>query len=383
MHRLGVARQCLLVAAYLTGDAHHRPVGLELRERGLEHLPRPLAADLPDQVDGHVVRRAEAGPKRIGAGRGEPGESCRVEAGLPQHHGVALDVDPTPTGATGQLGELSGCDVGVRLAVPLAQLLEDHRTCRHVDAQSEGLGGEDGLDQPVDEQVLHHLLERGQHAGVVGGHTALQALQPFVVAQHREVLVGDVDATRRDEGPDLVALPWAEQAHPGTHALRDCGVAAGPAEDEGDRREQALGVEALDDLHPAGRVDPARALTPSAGSPVADPPPAHLLAGQPDQLGVHRLVSVVDEQVVETVSGHHVLPQRHGSVLLDDDDGVAADRHEPVAELLGVADRRRQRDEPHRLVEVDDDLFPDRAAEPVGQVVHLVHHDVAESAQGR
>ena len=62
--------------------------------------------------------------------------------------------------------------------------------------------------------------------------------------------------------------------------------------------------------------------------------------------------------------------------------GVAADLAHPLAELLGVADRGRQRDQPHRLGQVDDHLFPDRAAEAVGQVVHLVHDDVAEPGQG-
>ena len=32
--------------------------------------------------------------------------------------------------------------------------------------------------------------------------------------------------------------------------------------------------------------------------------------------------------------------------------------------------------------QVDDHLFPDRAAEPVGQVVHLVHHHVGQAAAG-
>ena len=94
------------------------------------------------------------------------------------------------------------------------------------------------------------------------------------------------------------------------------------------------------------------------------------------------VVGLVDEQVVQPAAGHHVLPQRHRSVLLDDDGGVAAHGHEPVAELLGVAHCRRQRHQPHRLGEVDDHLLPDRAAEAVGEVVHLVHDDVAEPAQG-
>ena len=73
-----------------------------------------------------------------------------------------------------------------------------------------------------------------------------------------------------------------------------------------------------------------------------------------------------------------------GTGRCSDDDhlGVAAHGVEPVAELLGVADRRRQRDDERTVVrQVDDHLFPDGAAEPVGQVVHLVHDDVAEAAR--
>jgi hypothetical protein len=68
-------------------------------------------------------------------------------------------------------------------------------------------------------------------------------------------------------------------------------------------------------------------------------------------------------------------------VLLDDDLGGAADRPEPVAELLGVADRRRQAHHRHVLRQVDDHLLPDGAPGAVGQVVHLVHDDVRQPAQ--
>jgi hypothetical protein len=54
---------------------------------------------------------------------------------------------------------------------------------------------------------------------------------------------------------------------------------------------------------------------------------------------------------------------------------------EPLAELLGVAHRGRQGGDLHVLREVDDHLLPDGAALAVGQVVHLVHHDVRQPAQ--
>ena len=79
---------------------------------------------------------------------------------------------------------------------------------------------------------------------------------------------------------------------------------------------------------------------------------------------------------------HDVLEQRHRPLLLHDRGGLAAHGGQPLAELLGVGDGRRQRHQGHRLRQVDDDLLPDRAAHPVGEVVHLVHHDVAQAQQG-
>ena len=89
----------------------------------------------------------------------------------------------------------------------------------------------------------------------------------------------------------------------------------------------------------------------------------------------------VVEQVEQPLAHQHVLPQRHRPVLVDHHGGVAAHGLDPAAELLGVADRRRQADQPHLLGQVQDDLLPHRAAHPVGQEVHLVHHDVRKSVQ--
>ena len=112
--------------------------------------------------------------------------------------------------------------------------------------------------------------------------------------------------------------------------------------------------------------------------------------GQPEQFRVHPGPPLpvaaarpgLQEQVVEPAADQHVLPQRHRPVLVHDHRGAAAHLGQPVAELLGVADRGGQRDHPDRLRQVDDHFFPDRAAEPVGQVVHLVQDHVAEPGQG-
>ena len=118
--------------------------------------------------------------------------TCRGStSGRPDHHGVPLDVDAPAAGAPGELGVLPRGQVDVRLAVELDQPFQHHAAGRHVDAQRQRLGGEDRLDQAADEQLLDDLLERRQHAGVVGGEAALQPVEPLPVAQHGQVLAGD------------------------------------------------------------------------------------------------------------------------------------------------------------------------------------------------
>ncbi len=397
-HGRAVALQPLLVALHLAGDADDRAVRLELGEGGLQQFARAVPAELGDQVDGHVVGGPEAGLERVRTGAGQAGQRLRVEAALPEHHGVALDVDAAPPGPAGELGVLAGGDVGVGLAVPLDQLLHDHRAGGHVDAERQGLGREDGLDQALHEELLDHFLEPGQHPGVVGGDAALQPVQPLEVAEDVQVLVGDVGAALLDDRADQGAVGVLVEPQPGAEALLDGGLAAGPAEDEGDRGQQALGVEPVDDVDPARGPDPAGAAVGHRAAPAAAEAVAGVAvefgAGEPDQFGVDGLAGVlqvvlgaavavrVREQVVHPVAGHDVLPQRHGAGLGDDHLGTAAHGVQPVAELLGVGDGRGERDEGDRLGEVDDDLLPDGAAEAVGEVVHLVHDDVAEPVEG-
>jgi hypothetical protein len=102
---------------------------------------------------------------------------------------VSLDVDATTTGPPGQLRVLPRRDVDVPLAVPLAQLLEYDGARRHVDAQGKRLGREHDLDQTAREQLLDDLLERGQHARVVGRDATAERLGEVVVPEHAEVLV--------------------------------------------------------------------------------------------------------------------------------------------------------------------------------------------------
>jgi hypothetical protein len=255
--RLGIAGERVLRLAQLPGEPDHRAVGLELGERLLEELPGPVSAVLVHQVDRHVVRRPEGGAERVGTGRREARQLARVHPRLPQDHRVALDVEPAASGSAGQLGVLPRRDVGVRLTVPLRQLLQHDRARRHVDPQSQGLGREHHLHQAAQVERLHALLERRQHACVVRGDAATQRVQEVVVAQHLEI--GGRQRAHRllHEREHLVALLRRVEPEVGVEALLHRGITPGPAEDEHDRGQQQLALEPFDHVDPAGDPHPA------------------------------------------------------------------------------------------------------------------------------
>ena len=81
------------------------------------------------------------------------------------------------------------------------------------------------------------------------------------------------------------------------------------------------------------------------------------------------------------MTDHHVLPQGHRTVLRNNNVRAAAHRIQPRAELLNVRHRSRQRNDVHVLGKVNNRLFPHRATETVRQVVHLIHHHIAQAGQ--
>ena len=131
---------------------------------------------------------------------------------------MPLDVDAAAPGAAGELGVLPRRDRHAGLAVELLELLEHDGARGHVDAERERLGREDRLQQLALEELLDDLLERGQHAGVVGGDPALEAVEPVPVAEHAEVRVGDGARALLDDGADLVALPALGEPDVAAHA---------------------------------------------------------------------------------------------------------------------------------------------------------------------
>ena len=65
-------------------------------------------------------------------------------------------------------------------------------------------------------------------------------------------------------------------------------------------------------------------------------------------------------------------------MFVDDDGDLAPYGLNPVAELFGITDRRRQAHHPHRRIESENDLLPDRAAKTIGEEVNLIHHHMRE-----
>jgi hypothetical protein len=271
----------------------------------------------------------------------------------------------------------------VAFALPLGQPLDRHRAGRHVDAERQRLGGEHRLDQALGEQFLDRLLEQRQHAGVVAGHAPSERLGQGVVAER--VQVGGVD--RRDleveELQDLGPLCLAGEADVGRPALLERLVAAGTGEDEVDGGQQPFGLQQVDDLHPGRHPAPpdrpwpaaAAALAVAAGAPLPLAPPGQRRVGD-------HAVAAGDEHRVQLAADQVVVVEGDRPALLDHDIGGASGRLQPLAELLGVGDRRRQARHPHLDRQVDQHLLPDGAADAVLQVVDLVHDHVAQPGEG-
>ena len=132
-----------------------------------------------------------------------------------------------------------------------------------------------------------------------------------MVAEHVQVVGRQVAAGAPRRRLDLVALRRRGQPHAGVQALLDRGVAADPAEDEHDGRQQALAVEPVDDVDAAGDPHPA------AVADLAGPPPPRPL---PRPCGVRRSLIRVAGPVV--AGDLHQLVVDRGALLDEAGGGV-------------------------------------------------------------
>ena len=80
---------------------------------------------------------------------------------------MADGIDPSAPRPAHQLRQLAGGQRREVAAVEFRKGRDHAGSRRHVDAQREGLGGEDDLDQATLEELFDELLEIGEETGMV------------------------------------------------------------------------------------------------------------------------------------------------------------------------------------------------------------------------
>ena len=227
-------------------------------------------------------------------------------------HGRVADLVYAPSpGPAGQLGVLARCELLVPVSPELGHLLDHHRARRHVDAEGEGLGGEDDLYEGLGEARLNRLAKRRHHAGVVRRQARFEPGHIERVAEHGQVLVCEGVDVGLDDGPDAVTLLGTRQPEPGLEAVAHRLVASRAGEHEVDGGKEPFGGEGVDDLFapravklgaPSVRPGLGRRLRAGRGWPRRPrAPPACSGTGEevvePDRLGVGAPVNKGGQQV--------------------------------------------------------------------------------------
>ncbi len=313
------------------------------------------------------------------AGR-ERGDLIEGHERTPQHDRVAEIVDAATARPSGQLRVLAGREERMVIAGELRQLLDHHRPRRHVDTDRQRLGGEHHLHETLREAGFDDLLERRHHARVVSSDPGLQLREELPVAEDSEIVLLHPGQPALDDLADADALVDARQLHAGSQArLRRFGARVA-AEDEVDRRQHVLGVEAFDDLEPRWRVQ----LAPDPAPALATLPLPHRLVVEPGRLRVRTAPDDGRQQVQPfrrpiTDQVEVVEPDR--SFVLDDGDGLAPHGRDPGCELVSVRHRGGQADETNLRWQVDDDLLPHGASVGVLEEVDLVEDDKSKVVQ--
>ncbi len=151
-------------------------------------------------------------------------------------HDETLVVEALAPGAPGDLEELTHPQHTGLGAVVLAELREQHRPDGHVDADAEGVGATDQLQQTLLGELLDEQAVAGQQAGVMdadaGHHEAAEVLADGTVETkaadglaQRLLLVGrqDVEAGQRLRRGHRLGLGEVHEIHRGAPELQQLG----------------------------------------------------------------------------------------------------------------------------------------------------------------
>ncbi len=101
-----------------------------------------------------------------------------------------------------------------------------------------------------------------------------------------------------------------------------------------------------------------------------------LVSTDPKEGRIDFSLLVIDKEIKKSMLHRKVLPERHRTMLLDNDVRVTANCLEPLAELLGIAYGGTESSNGDGLWKVKDHLFPDSPTIPISKVMNLVHDDV-------
>ncbi len=204
----------------------------ELGEGAVEDVMGLVGRVAAHQVDGQVVRGPER-RRRSGAGEVASAASVRTCDTVGRPHGTTAWPRESRPRRPARPGESGRTPPTMRPAAAvfthLGQPLDHHRASRHVDAQGQGLGGEDHPQQAGGEAVLDRLAEGGDQAGVVRRQAGLEAGHPRAVPEDAQLLVGQTFGVLLAASADLGPLLGGGQTHPVGQALRHGVVAGGPA----------------------------------------------------------------------------------------------------------------------------------------------------------
>ena len=259
------------------------------------------------------------------------------------------------------------------LAGELAELLEHDRLRRHVDSKRQRLGGEHQLHQAGGKQLLHGLLVRRDHAGVMSGDAGLECFEPAGKAKHSEILFCKMGGVLDSGSPDLHTIGLGCKAKAGPCHHLGGGVTTRPGEDEVDGGEEATTEEMLGHLDAAWRREPG-----ASSSSLPEHVDHSLVPPQP--IGLEHRQSF-QGMVVEAIAEQVGRFERYRAVILDDQAGRPTPALYPAGEFGWVGDGRGEADQLNGLRQVDDDFLPHRATVPVLEIVHLVENDDTEIVQ--
>ena len=218
-------------------------------------------------------------------------------------------------------------------------------------------------------------------------HAALEAFEPFVVAEDAQIVVVERLDPALHHLADGLALGRVGQAHAVADDLAHRIVAGGAAEDEDDRRQHLAVRRAPRPSRCAGAPGTAGAAPPRACQcaerPVWSARRTAWSMRRPSAAGLPVVEQQGAQQRLAVLAAVHgeVVAQDDRPVALDDDGGVPPDRAQPAAELAGVVHGGREADEADLGRAEDEHLLPDPAAVGVLNEVDLVEHDRVQALE--